>query len=104
MDGKKDKEERWIMTTLSAKLTFYIPGAASIKDKRQVCRSLIDKTRHKFNASVAEVDTQDIHQTLTIGIAVVSGEVAHAQTSLDGIIRFMESHTDAELINVEDTV
>lgn len=89
------------MHTLSAKLTFYIAHATSLKDKRQVCRSLIDKTRQKFNASVAEVDTQDVHKTLTIGIAVVSNEVTHAQKSLDEIIRYMESHTDAELTGVE---
>ena len=89
------------MYTLSAKLKFYIPHAASLKDKRQVCRSLIDKTRQRFNASVAEVDTQNIHQTLTVGIAVVSGKAAHAEQSLDEIIRFMEKHADAELTNVE---
>lgn len=89
------------MYTMSAKLTFYIPHAASLKDKRQVCRSLIDKSRHKFNASIAEVDTQDVHQTLTIGIAVVSGDNGHAQHSLDEIIRYMENHTEAELTQVE---
>ena len=89
------------MHTLSAKLTFHIPHATSLKDKRQVCRSLVDKTRQRFNASVAEVNTQDIHQTLTIGIAVVSGENTHAQQSLDEIIRFMEGHADAELTGVE---
>jgi len=89
------------MHTFSAKLTFYIPYAASLKDKRQVCRSLIDKTRQKFNASIAEVDTQDVHQTLTIGVAVVSGEATHAQRSIDEIIRFMEEHADAELVEVE---
>jgi len=88
------------MTTLSAKLTFHIPHAASLKDKRQVCRSLIDKARQRFNASIAEVGTQGIHQTLTIGIAVVSGEMAHAQRSLDEVIRFMEANVDAELIEV----
>ena len=89
------------MITVSAKLTFYIAHAASLKDKRQVCRSLIDKTRQRFNASVAEVDTQDTCQTLTLGVAVVSGDGAHAQRSLDGIIRFMEEHADAELTEVE---
>ena len=89
------------MYTLSAKLTFYIPHAVSLKDKRQVRRSLIDKTRQRFNVSVAEVDTQDIHQILTLGIAVVSGDAAHAQGSLDEIIRFMEAHADAELTEVE---
>ena len=89
------------MVILSAELTFYIPQAASLKDKRQVRRSLVDKTRQKFNASVAEVATQDVLQTLTIGVAVVSGEVAHAQNALDEIVRYMERNADAELTKVE---
>jgi len=89
------------MHTLSAKLTFHIPHATSLKDKRQICRSVIDKSRQKFNASIAEVDTQDMHHTLTIGIAVVSGVFSHAQNALEEIIRFMEIHADAELIQVE---
>ena len=89
------------MYVASAKLTFYIPYAASLKDKRQVCRSLVDKARQKFNASIAEVGTQDIHKTLTIGVAVVSGENAHATRSLDEIVRFMEKNADAELMGIE---
>ena len=89
------------MITLSAKLTFHIAHANSLKDKRMVARSLIDKTRRKFNAAVAEVDTQDMHRTLTIGIAVVSGENAHAQNMMDEIIRFLENNADAELTSVE---
>ena len=88
------------MTVLSAKLTFYIPHAQSLKDKRTVARGLIDKTRHKYNISIAEVDTQDAHQTLTLGIAVVSGEYTHAQKMLDDITRFMESIADAELVSI----
>jgi len=89
------------MYVVSAKLAFYIPHAASLKDKRQVSRSLIDKTRQKFNASVAETDTQELYQTLTVGVAVVSGELHHAQQSMDEIIRFMENHADAELTEIE---
>ena len=89
------------MYTLSARLTFYLPSAHSLKDKRQVCRSIVDKTRKRFNVSIAEVDTQDTHQTLTIGIAVVSGEFTHGQNSLEEIIRFMERNAEAELVNIE---
>ena len=89
------------MVIVSAKLTFYIAHATSLKDKRQVCRSIIDKARQRFNASVAEVDTQDIHQTLTVGIAVVSGDAAHAERSLSEIVRFMEGNANAELTGVE---
>jgi hypothetical protein len=90
------------MHTLSAKLTFYIPHATSLKDKRQVCRSLVDKTRQRFNVSIAEVDTQDIHQTLTIGVAVISSDAYHARNSLDEAIRFMEKYADAELTGIEE--
>ena len=85
----------------SARLVFYIPQANSLKDKRQVRRSLIEKTRHKFNISIAEIGTQDIYQTLTIGIAVVSGDAAHRENCLDEIIRFMEERADAELTSVD---
>ena len=90
------------MHVLSVKLSFYIPHAASLKDKRQVCRSLIDKTRRRFNAAVAEVDMQDMHQRLAIGVAVVSGDIAHAQRSLEQIVRFMDECADAELMQVTE--
>ena len=89
------------MHTVSAKLTFYISHSNSLKDKRQVCRSLIDKSRQKFNASISEVGTQDLHQILTVGVAVVSGEANHAQQALDEIIRFMDGFADAELTEAE---
>ncbi|MCL2718987.1 MAG: DUF503 domain-containing protein [Lachnospiraceae bacterium] len=73
-----------------------------MKEKRKVCRSLIDKTRHRFNVSVSEVDTQDIYQTLTIGIALVSGDVSHVEQSLDKVINFMDEQADAELVDVEE--
>ena len=90
------------MTVISVKLTFYIPYSTSLKDKRQVCRSLVDKSRQRFNASIAEVDTQDLHQILTIGVAVVSGDAGHAQQYIDEIIRFMDESTDAEMTKVEE--
>ena len=89
-----------IMFIKSAKLSYHIPQSVSLKDKRQVRRSIIEKTRQRFNVSIAEVDTQDKLQILTIGIVVVSGDAAHANNSLDEIIRYMETHTDAELIEV----
>ena len=90
------------MYTLSAKLAFYISHSESLKDKRKVRRSLIDKTRHKFNVSIAEVDTHNAHKTLTIGIAVVTGEFSHGKKMVDEIIRFMEEHADGELVYVQE--
>ena len=85
----------------SAKLTLYLSHATSLKEKRQVCRSIIDKVRQRFNVSIAEVDTHDVIQTLTIGVAVVSGDAAHAQQSLEAVIRYIEENTDAEYVKVD---
>jgi len=90
------------MYVKSAELAFRIHYATSLKDKRSVCRSLIDKVRQRFNVSIAEVATQDSHQILTIGVAVVSGNADHAQRSLDEVIRFIEENTDAELFDVSN--
>ena len=73
----------------------------SLKDKRQVRRSIIEKTHRKFNVAIAEVDTHDVPQTLTIGIAVVANDAAHRRNSVNEIARFMEEHADAELTNVQ---
>ncbi|MCL2406902.1 MAG: DUF503 domain-containing protein [Defluviitaleaceae bacterium] len=89
------------MFVSSAKLTFYIPQAHSLKDKRQVRRSLVDKARIKFNVSIAEVGAQDVMQTLAVGVAVVSAQASHARDSLDEIIRYMENNADAELVDIE---
>ncbi len=89
------------MVIASAELRFHIPEAHSLKDKRQVCRSLVDGARHKFNAAIAEVDSQDMHQTLTIGVAVVSGAGHHAHEMLDAVIRYMEDNAAAQLLEVE---
>ncbi len=89
------------MVVLSAELRFHIRDAHSLKDKRQVCRSLIDGAKRKYNVAIAEVDTQDVHQMLTIGVAVVSGKGHHAQEMLDAVIRYLEESAEAELVGVE---
>ena len=61
---------------------------------------IIDKSRQKFNASIAEVDTQDLCQTLTLGIAVVSGDGKHAKQMIDELVRYAENNTEAELVEV----
>lgn len=89
------------MTTISAVVTIHIPWAASLKDKRQVRRSLIDKVRARYNVAAAEVDTQERHQLLTLGIAAVSAQPHHAREIIDDAVRFIEGGTEAEVTGVE---
>jgi uncharacterized protein len=73
-----------IIGILQVELT--IDGAHSLKDKRRVVASLKDRLHREHQVSVAEVDTQDIHRTATLGMAVVSTAVPHCQSVLDGIL------------------
>jgi uncharacterized protein YlxP (DUF503 family) len=62
-----------------AKLTLEIeiPHAQSLKDRRQVIRSLKDKLRHSFNLSVAEMDDGIVWNRATLGIAAISGSTSY---------------------------
>jgi uncharacterized protein YlxP (DUF503 family) len=73
----------------------------SLKEKRMVIKSLMQRLKNKFNISVGEVDEQDIHQTLVIGITGVCGSSAQVDSTIESIISFIEENTDAEIIKVE---
>lgn len=56
------------------KLTFHIPHARSLKDKRAVVRKFRDRVRARFDVSIAEVEAQDLLQRAVFGVAVVSSD------------------------------
>ncbi len=91
-----------IIETTTIKL--YAPWVHSLKEKRMVVKSLITKTRNKFNVSIAEVGEQDMHQTIVLGLACVSSNVSHADSMVDSILTFIEHNTDAEIIDVQREV
>lgn len=64
----------------------------SLKEKRRVVRSVIERARSRFNASVAEVDYLDSWQMAGIGFSCVSNSGAHADRMLAEIVRFFESN------------
>ena len=67
-------------------LELYIPDAHSLKDKRQVLRSLKDKLRREFNVAVAELDHQDVWQRSVVGVVTLSNEEKHVQESLQKVL------------------
>jgi uncharacterized protein YlxP (DUF503 family) len=75
-----------------------IRESRSLKDKRQVVRSIKDRLRHNFNISVAEVDAQDHRQLAILGIAMVSNEAGHIRASFDQIVGLLRGHPVAEFL------
>ncbi len=84
--------------------TWRLDGCHSLKEKRQVVRSLIDKLRHHFNASVAEVEHQDTHGLAGIGLAVVNSDRRLVERLIEQIIDYAEHHAEAELIGLETEI
>ena len=76
-----------------------IPDAMSLKDKRQVVRSIKDRIAHRFNVSVAEVAALDLHRTAIIGVAMVSNDTQYVQGALDKIVEFVREARLAELVD-----
>lgn len=89
------------MKILLMKVTLRASWVHSLKEKRMVVRSIVQKLKNKFNISVAEVDEQDIHQTIVIGVAGICGTSAQLDSTMENIITFIECNTDAEIINIE---
>lgn len=72
----------------------------SLKEKRMIIRSIIDKTKNKFNVSIAEIDYQDNHKIIAIGVACVSNEAKHANIMLSKVINFIENNTEAQVTDI----
>lgn len=82
-----------------SRLVFALPFCDSLKGKRSVVKSLLERTRHKFNVAAAEVDDMDVHRRAVLGFVVVSNDRRHANSMLDHIADFAVSNTEAELID-----
>ena len=82
-------------------LEIHIPDAQSLKDKRQVIRSLKDRLRAHFNVAVAEMDFQDVWQRSVIGVVTISNDAQHLEQSLQAILAASESILGRDLASSE---
>jgi uncharacterized protein len=72
-------------------MQFSIPENASLKGKRGIVRSAIERAASRFNAAISEVGAQDEHRRAIVGVSVVSTSQAHAARMLDEIDQFLRS-------------
>ena len=83
-----------------AAMTFrlHAPWVRSLKEKRMVVKSLVAQLQNKFHMSAAEIDEQDTHQIIVIGVAAVVPHHALADSLMDEISQFVETATDAQVL------
>ena len=84
-----------------ATMTFrlHAPWVHSLKEKRMIVKSLVAKLQNKFHVSAAEIDEQDVHQIIVIGVAAIVPHNAMADSVMDEISEFVELNTEAEVID-----
>ncbi|WP_297135747.1 DUF503 domain-containing protein [Terrisporobacter sp.] len=76
----------------------------SLKEKRMIVKSLIGRLQNNFNISIREVENQDLHQLISIGIVKLDLINKESDQSKDKIINFIEENCEAEIIDIESEI
>ena len=92
------------MKILVIKVELRAEWVHSLKEKRMIVLSICKRLTNKFNVSVAEVDFQDVHQSIAIGITNVGTSKDIMYSLKEKILDFIEDNTDAELLKIEDEI
>ena len=82
-------------------ITFRLHDCRSLKSKRTIIKSIISRLRNSFNASVAEVGSNDIYDEAIIGFAVVGNDRVMTNSKIDRIFNLADELGLAEIINTE---
>ncbi len=86
------------------RVELHIPAARSLKDKRQVVRSLKDRIREHARAAVAEVDHQELWQRAALGVAVVAADGAQVRSLLDSVRRIVDQEYAALVTDWQERI
>ena len=92
------------MKILAIRIKLYAPWVHSLKEKRMIVKSILGKMKNKFNVSVSEIEAQDVHQTIVIGVAAIISHQAQADSMSEEILDFVEMNTEAEILEYETEV
>lgn len=80
-----------------AECTFFIPMAASLKEKRSILRRMTTRVKNAYNVSIAEIDYQDKWQRTTLALVAVASVTEAAEREVRRAIRLLESNSEWEL-------
>lgn len=93
------------MVIAAAEITLHLPEAHSLKDKRQIIKSVMARVRNQFEVSIAEVGENDIWQIAKIGLSYVSNSSQHASEVLEHVRRYIEeTRPDVEISAFEKEI
>lgn len=79
----------------------FIYDTNSLKEKRRIVKSIIEKSKNRFNISISEVGYNDKWQKALIGFATVSNDKIIVEQTIESVIRFMSSYSEIEIIDID---
>ena len=79
----------------------FIFNANSLKLKRSVVKSIIKKTKNRFNISIAEVGENDKWQKSIIAFSTISNDQKIVEETIEKVINFFDSYSEIEIINIK---
>lgn len=79
----------------------YIFNANSLKSKRSVVKSIIEKSKNRFNISIAEVGENDKWQKSIIAFSTISNDQKIVEETIEKVINFFDSYSEIEIINIK---
>ena len=79
----------------------HAPWVHSLKEKRMIVKSIIARLQNRFHVSAAEIDEQDTHQIIVIGVAAIIPNNAVADSLMDEISLFIEENCEAQILDEE---
>jgi uncharacterized protein YlxP (DUF503 family) len=82
-------------------VTLHVPEANSLKEKRHVVKSILDRTRNRFGVAAAEVEDQDLYRKAVLGFVSVSGSHSHAKELVQKVLEALRTHPAARVIEYE---
>lgn len=92
------------MKILVMEIKIRVSFVNSLKEKRMILTSIKEKAKNKFNVSISEVDSQDNHKLITLGISSVSSEKDLLSNLKEKIIDYIEGNFEGEIIEVYEEI
>ncbi|MGI6307977.1 MAG: DUF503 domain-containing protein [Dethiobacteria bacterium] len=86
------------------KMELLLMESASLKDKRQVVRSIIERLKKRFNISIAEVGHLEALKRTALGLALVSNETAYLEKMMGKVINFVEADARVQIIGLDKEI
>jgi len=85
-------------------INLYFSNSQSLKDKRNIIKSVKSRIRNHFNVSVSEINNHDLWKNATLGIACIGNEKRYLNDVLNKVIKFIDQQNHLQLIDFKITI